>query len=406
MSDLKPKESFPTSRDWENTVSLISEKTWEVLSHIFNIFKNYTTGVVNALKFHQELKKVLQENVQKIEQEPGLFFRILFWELLPSYIEKNFWVKTKAIGYFEETEDWSLIKFSKAPEGWPKKQSEKWQKENECQDVGRCWCEYNPDSNENIFKFKWGEWCIIARLEGDDLHNVKRAWSFFKLVLIWEALLIVKMWIKALKKEVNKLRKDSTTGLLRREAWERAVYGNIELLSRGSLVFLDLNNFKQINDKLEHYTGDEVLRMLWNAITEAFRSQNDIAGRWGGDEFIIAIEYDKINPDEIINRIGEKMEQQIQNSELEDSVKSQILYRLCNGNLGQDDAQSTDDCGYNFVAVWVVNGDQINQELRDNLEWEDFKGILKNLIKYLSEKMKDHKNDQKDNGQLLKDGAD
>lgn len=173
-------------------------------------------------------------------------------------------------------------------------------------------------------------------------------------------------------------------------------------------MFLDLNNFKQINDKLGHDTGDEVLRMLWNAITEAFRSQNDIAGRWGGDEFIITIGYDKISPDEIINRIGKKMEQQIQNSELEDSVKSQILYRLCNGNLGQDDAQSTqsaDNCGYNFVAVWVVNRAQINKKL-DNLEWEDFKGILKNLIESLSENMKNHKRNQKDNGQLPKDGAD
>ncbi len=180
MSDLKPKESFPTSRDWENTVSLISKKTWEVLSLILEIFKRYTIGVVNALKFQQELKKVLQENVQKIEQEPGMFFRILFWELLPFYIEKNFWVKIKAMGYFEKTGDWSLgIKFSKAPEGWPKKQSEKWQEEKRCQDVGRCWCEYNPNPNENIFKFKWGEWCIIAWLEGDDLYNIKRAWSFF-----------------------------------------------------------------------------------------------------------------------------------------------------------------------------------------------------------------------------------
>ncbi len=217
------------------------------------------------------------------------------------------------------------------------------------------------------------------------------------------------MWIKALKNEIKELREDWLTGLLRREAWERAVYSNIELLSRGRLVFLDLNNFKQINDGLGHNVGDEVLRMLWNAITEVFRSQNDIAGRWGGDEFIIAIECDQINPDEIINRIGENMKQQMKNSKLEEDIKSKILYRLCNGNLDQNNTKSTqptDDCGYNFVAVWVVNGDQINQKLRDNLEWEDFKGILKNLIEFLSEDMKNHKKDQKDNEQLPKDGAD
>jgi diguanylate cyclase (GGDEF)-like protein/PAS domain S-box-containing protein len=74
----------------------------------------------------------------------------------------------------------------------------------------------------------------------------------------------------------------------------------IELLDRGiknsqrlnhdlSLVFFDIDHFKNINDTYGHNIGDEVLKALTALTSQTIRS-SDIFARWGGEEFLILIE--------------------------------------------------------------------------------------------------------------------
>ncbi len=73
-------------------------------------------------------------------------------------------------------------------------------------------------------------------------------------------------------------------------AYNKAATQNIisDLLQKGKigiLFMIDLDNFKSINDNFGHAYGDQVLKDVYAAILDHFRS-NDVIGRIGGDEFI------------------------------------------------------------------------------------------------------------------------
>ena len=86
--------------------------------------------------------------------------------------------------------------------------------------------------------------------------------------------------------------RDGLTGLFNR----RALYQHTENeLSRArrenfplSLVLLDIDHFKSVNDQHGHLVGDQALRLVADIITHSKRPY-DWAGRWGGEEFLVVL---------------------------------------------------------------------------------------------------------------------
>lgn len=125
--------------------------------------------------------------------------------------------------------------------------------------------------------------------------------------------------IVLLKKEIQRLKKlvylDTLTNVYNRRGFleiggnyfksfkeDKGKHRKNEIASL-SLIFLDIDDFKKINDKYGHQKGDRVLKQLAKFLKSTLRT-TDLMGRWGGEEFVILL----VNVSEVnIQRIAQKL---------------------------------------------------------------------------------------------------
>ena len=91
---------------------------------------------------------------------------------------------------------------------------------------------------------------------------------------------------------------DPLTGLLNRRGGEGKFAKQLELAKESDSIFimllLDLNEFKQVNDKFGHEAGDIVLKEVASRLRSVLRA-DDIVVRWGGDEFVVSMILDNLD---------------------------------------------------------------------------------------------------------------
>lgn len=87
-------------------------------------------------------------------------------------------------------------------------------------------------------------------------------------------------------------RTDGLTGILNRREMLYQIDKEIQRIHRGdlcsTLLFIDLNNFKSMNDKYGHRAGDDALKAFTEKINGLLR-ETDSFGRYGGDEFLVLL---------------------------------------------------------------------------------------------------------------------
>ncbi len=85
---------------------------------------------------------------------------------------------------------------------------------------------------------------------------------------------------------------DFLTGLPNRLMFAKALTARFEEMQRNNrafgLIFLDIDNFKAINDTYGHNVGDLVLQMVSKKLGTTLRPY-DVLGRWGGEEFVVLV---------------------------------------------------------------------------------------------------------------------
>ena len=82
--------------------------------------------------------------------------------------------------------------------------------------------------------------------------------------------------------------RDPLTGALNRRGFEQEAAATIRRNSQGAVLYLDLNQFKSINDRFGHQAGDALLKAFGHRLEFCLRP-DDILGRLGGDEFAIVL---------------------------------------------------------------------------------------------------------------------
>jgi len=135
----------------------------------------------------------------------------------------------------------------------------------------------------------------------------------FMLIIIYYFASILKDLFTKYDREINhekatlfkKANFDLLTNLHNREHFLLELKEHLKLIKRNNkklaILFVDLDQFKEINDTLGHQYGDKVLKTIANRLKENIRNI-DIVSRFGGDEFVILL-YD-IEPNKITDLIS------------------------------------------------------------------------------------------------------
>jgi diguanylate cyclase (GGDEF)-like protein len=86
--------------------------------------------------------------------------------------------------------------------------------------------------------------------------------------------------------------RDTLTGLYNhryfREQLSHEIERSIRYNTPLSLILMDMDNFKEINDRFGHFMGDRFLGLVGEAIARQIRS-SDVGARYGGDEFVVVL---------------------------------------------------------------------------------------------------------------------
>lgn len=179
---------------------------------------------------------------------------------------------------------------------------------------------------------------IEANLSFSPLHDPKLEYIMGHVLVIRD--------IRAYKRVERRLaylaEHDSLTGLYNRRGFFNAMESQLKHRPRQSvaLMWLDINQFKLINDSLSHEHGDQLLRQLSTFINHSFGF--DICARIGGDEFAL-VKFDAVNYD--IERLAQIVVSSIQAK---------------NFNLGNQHVRITSCLG---VAIYPVHGKNPNELL-------------------------------------------
>lgn len=159
----------------------------------------------------------------------------------------------------------------------------------------------------SIIGFALADYSYFLQFPDDfNLHYELAEFAVFSLSTVWISIiakfsLTLRNKLKQQRQEIlinNQLlaiqnEQDPLTGLKNRRFFDEKFTIEYKRASRNnsslSLIMMDLDNFKVINDTYGHDAGDECLKFIANLLAEEINRTGDILARYGGEEFIILL---------------------------------------------------------------------------------------------------------------------
>ncbi|OAX57919.1 signal transduction protein [Xanthomonas translucens pv. poae] len=142
------------------------------------------------------------------------------------------------------------------------------------------------------------------------------------------------LWMLARKMNAELIRhasQDSLTGVAnRRVMWEKGESATQEARGRNSpiaVLMIDVDNFKSINDRLGHATGDQVLIAIADTLAGHIRSP-DFLARVGGEEFMVLIPH---GDESVVRDIAERLRRVVERQEIAPAASAALF---CTVSIG------------------------------------------------------------------------
>jgi len=140
---------------------------------------------------------------------------------------------------------------------------------------------------------------FIRTVEAIHVYPLEKVYVFedlFRLVGFGFVVAAIIKWIKHDEEVKDRLLElaslDDLTGIMNRRVFDiefKRDFANAKRYNKPlSLITIDLDHFKEINDKHGHFFGDLVLKMFSKEVSGLLR-EGDVFSRWGGDEFCIIL---------------------------------------------------------------------------------------------------------------------
>lgn len=126
------------------------------------------------------------------------------------------------------------------------------------------------------------------------------------------------------------LSRDSLTGIYNRRKLVDTLYekaGNPKKNKKLYFIFMDVDNFKTLNDEFGHDEGDVALQLVADALYDVCSRKNGTCGRYGGDEFAVVQELDESeNISDLCDEIKREITKRTKSKEAEFPVEVSIGY--------------------------------------------------------------------------------
>ncbi|HAG04717.1 MAG TPA: GGDEF domain-containing protein [Lachnospiraceae bacterium] len=128
--------------------------------------------------------------------------------------------------------------------------------------------------------------------------------------------------LESVNKKLEQIAKlDGLTGIYNRKEIQKLIVSSMKRGTSVTLIMLDIDNFKSVNDTYGHLEGDNVIIGLSVILKHLTKSSTAVCGRWGGEEFMVMLE--DCTRDRAVE-IAENLREDFNNSEFKKAGKTTV----------------------------------------------------------------------------------